>query len=181
MVYVALLRGINVGGNNKIDMKQLKKAFEQAGMHNVVTYINSGNIVFTTDSRSKPDIARILETAILEHFGLSIQVLVLDMDDMNTVMASLPESWTNDEQMKSDVLFLWDDIDDATVLDKLPVKPEMETVKYVPSAILWSVDRQNVTRSGLHKLIGTALYRKMTVRNVNTTRKIYELMRAAEK
>lgn len=53
MVYVALLRGINVGGKNKIDMKLLKKSFEQAGMNNVVTYINSGNIVFTDSHRTK--------------------------------------------------------------------------------------------------------------------------------
>ncbi|KAA2291787.1 DUF1697 domain-containing protein, partial [Clostridioides difficile] len=46
MIYVALLRGINVGGNNKINMKQLKETFEQAGMLDVVTYINSGNIIF---------------------------------------------------------------------------------------------------------------------------------------
>ena len=111
MIYVALLRGINVGGNNKIDMKQLKKSFEQAGMNNVVTYINSGNIIFTHDSRSKANIADILETAILENFGLQIKVLVLDYDDMKRIMASLPESWTNDDQMKSDVLFLWEDID----------------------------------------------------------------------
>lgn len=53
MVYTALLRGINVGGKNKVDMKILKKSFEQAGMKNVVTYINSGNIIFTTADHSK--------------------------------------------------------------------------------------------------------------------------------
>lgn len=181
MVYIALLRGINVGGNNKIDMKLLKKAFEQVGMDNVVTYINSGNIIFTSDIQSKAEIAHILETAILEIFGLQIKVLILSLEDMERVMLSLPESWTNDDKMKSDVLFLWDHINDESVLDKLVIKPEIETVKYVPGAILWSVDKENVTRSGIAKLVGSAIYRQMTVRNVNTTRKVYELMLALAK
>jgi len=181
MIYVALLRGINVGGNNKVDMKQLKKTFEQAGMNNVVTYINSGNSVFTHNSRSKVKVAQTLEAAILESFGLQIKVLVLDLHDMHTIMAALPETWTNDEKMKSDVLFLWDEINDESVLDKLVVKPDIDTVIYVPGAILWSVSKQNVTRSGMSNIIGSKMYRQTTVRNVNTTRKIYELMLALEK
>lgn len=55
MVYVALLRGINVGGNNKIDMKLLKQTFEQAGMNDVVTYINTGNIIFRTMDGQGPN------------------------------------------------------------------------------------------------------------------------------
>ncbi|MFX3635817.1 MAG: DUF1697 domain-containing protein [Candidatus Pristimantibacillus sp.] len=181
MVYVALLRGINVGGNNKIDMKLLKKYFEQAGMNNVVTYINSGNIIFTHNSRSKAKIAQILEMSILENFSLQIKVLIFDFNDMKRIMSSLPEVWTNDDKMKGDVLFLWEDINNESVLDKLVIKPDVDTVIYVSGAILWSVSRQNVTRSGMTKIIGTDIYRKITVRNVNTTRKIYELMLASEK
>jgi len=181
MVYTALLRGINVGGNNKVDMKILKKSFEQAGMKNVVTYINSGNIVFTAIDHSKKDIAHILEEAILDTFGLHIKVLVLSLEDMKKVMSSLPESWTNDDKMRSDVLFLWEDINDESIIDKLTFKPEIETVMYTPGAILWSIDKINVTKGSMTKLVGTKLYRQMTVRNVNTTRKIYELMLAAEK
>ncbi|UUZ86292.1 DUF1697 domain-containing protein [Paenibacillus sp. P26] len=180
MVYTALLRGINVGGNNKVDMKILKKSFELAGMKNVVTYINSGNIIFTTSGHSKHDIAQILEEAILNTFGLQIKVLVLSLEDMKKVMSSLPESWTNDDKMRSDILFLWEDINDESVLDKLRFKPEIETVKYAPGAILWAIDKINVTKGSMTKLIGTKLYQQMTIRNVNTTRKIYELMLAAE-
>ncbi|CAM3404933.1 DUF1697 domain-containing protein [Marinicrinis lubricantis] len=180
MIYVALLRGINVGGNNKIDMKQLKKAFEDAGMHHVVTYINTGNIIFDSDIPSKTDISRILEQAIQDVFGLQIKVLVRSIDDMAKVMDSLPEHWTNGQQMKSDVMFLWDEIDDESILEQLQAKPDIDTVIYLPGAILWSVERQHVTKSGMHKIIGTKIYRQMTVRNVNTTRKIVELMLAAK-
>jgi uncharacterized protein (DUF1697 family) len=178
MVYVALLRGINVGGNNKIDMKQLKKAFEHAGMSNVVTYINSGNIIFISDNTSKLAISHILEECIHEHFGLMVKVLVLSLEDMKGVLVELPETWGNNESMKSDVLFLWDEIDNASVLERLGLKPDIDTAKYVPGAVLWSVDRKNVTKSGMVKIIGTDIYRKVTIRNVNTTRKIYELMLA---
>ncbi|GAA0360760.1 DUF1697 domain-containing protein [Bacillus horti] len=181
MVYVALLRGINVGGKNKVDMKQLKNVFEQAGMEHVKTYINSGNIVFVNRTETKSKIPSILEKAILEGFGLEIKVLVLDLDDYKQVMAALPDTWRNDDQMKSDVLFIWEEFDNESVLEKLPVRQDVDTVMYVNRAILWSVDRKNVTKSGMNKIIGTELYKKMTVRNVNTTRKIFDLMLAAEK
>jgi len=181
MVYVALLRGINVGGNNKIDMKQLKKSFEQAGMNHVVTYINSGNIIFTCNTGSKTELSRILELTIQENFGLQIKVLILSFDDMKTIMSVLPETWTNDAKMKCDVLFLWEEINNESVMDSLVIKPDIDTVIYVSGAIIWSVDKQNLTRSGMTKIIGSNIYRKITARNVNTTRKIYDLMLASEK
>lgn len=181
MIYVALLRGINVGGKNSIDMKLLKQAFERAGMRSVVTYINTGNIIFAVDDESKTNISHILEQAIQANFGLPIKVVVLSFDDYTQIINAIPESWTNDQQMKSDVMFLWDDINDKSILDKLVIKPDIDTVIYVAGAILWSVDKNNVTRSGMTKIVGTSIYRQMTVRNVNTTRKIYELMQAARK
>ncbi|SHE89571.1 Uncharacterized conserved protein, DUF1697 family [Seinonella peptonophila] len=180
MVYVALLRGINVGGKNKIDMKLLKQVFERVGMSSVVTYINSGNIIFTVDSQSKTAISHILEEAIHTHFGLQIKVLVRSLDDMKTIIHSLPDSWTNDKQMRSDVLFLWDEINDESVLNQLVIKPDLDTVKYVPGAILWSIEKKYITKSGMARLIGSKIYKKITVRNVNTTRKIYELMQASK-
>lgn len=180
MVYVALLRGINVGGKNKMDMKLLKQTFERVGMKSVVTYINSGNIIFTHDDLAKTEITDMLEEAIHADFDLQIKVLVRSLDDFKIMMNVLPDSWKNDQHMRSEVLFLWDDIDDESVLSKLTIKPEIDTVKYVNGAILWSFDRKNVTKSGMAKLIGTTIYKKMTMRNVNTTRKIYELMQAVQ-
>lgn len=178
MIYVALLRGINVGGRNKIDMKSLKKVFEDAGMNSVVTYINSGNVIFAVDEASKTKISHILEEAIYTNFDLSIKVLVCSMENIKRIVTSLPASWKNDKQMRSEVMFLWDD--DVSVLEELPVKPEIDTVKYVSGAILWSLDKKNITKSGMGKIIGTNIYQRMTVRNVNTTRKIYDLMQSVE-
>ncbi len=82
--------------------------------------------------------------------------------------------------MKSDVFFLWDEINDISVLDKLPLKPGIGHVIYTSGAILFSVSKEHVTKSRMTKLIGSRLYQHMTVRNVNTTRQIYKLMQMAE-
>lgn len=178
MVYIALLRGINVGGNNKIDMKLLKQSIERIGMNDVVTYINTGNIIFTNNYLSKNELSRIVEETIHNDFGLQIKVIVRSFDDIRGIIHAIPDTWKNDKEMKSDVMFLWDEIDDETVLENLVIKPNIDTVKYVPGAILWSVDKKNVTKSGMSKIIGSKVYKQVTVRNVNTARKIYELMQA---
>jgi uncharacterized protein (DUF1697 family) len=178
MVYIALLRGINVGGKNKIDMKLLKQTFDKAGMNDVVTSINTGNIIFTNQGPSKTELSRILEEAIHNDFGFQIKVVIRSIDDVRGIIHAIPDTWKNDKDMKSDVLFLWDEIDDESVLENLVIKPNIDRVKYVPGAILWSVDEKNVTKSGKSKIIGSKIYKQVTVRNVNTARKIYELMQA---
>lgn len=180
MVFVALLRGINVGGNNKIDMKQLKRTFEGIGLSDVATYINTGNIIFTDGARSAQELSGKLEEAIAAGFGLTIKVMVRTLDEIKGIMDKLPDHWTNDTNMKSDVLYLWDEINDESVLEKLTFKPEVDRVIYVHGAILWSYDRDNAGKSGMNKIIGTKVYQQTTVRNVNTARKIYELMQAAK-
>ena len=177
MVYAALLRGINVGGNNKIDMKLLKETFERTGMEAVVTYINSGNVMFMDEKHSKEALQIILQKAIHEDYKLDIKVLIRSINDYTDMMKLLPEDWKNDTDMKSDVLFLSEETNKDTLSNELNAKPQIDTVIYAPGAVLWSVDRKNVTKSGLQKLIGTNLYKNMTVRNVNTTRKIYDIMK----
>ena len=176
MKYVALLRGINVGGNNKVDMKQLKSAFEQAGMQSVRTYINSGNILFEHSETSKIALADQLEGVIEADFGFAVKVLVRSQADIRAITDELPDSWVNDASMKCDVMFLWEKVATDAVLQQVTIKPDIDSVKYVAGTILWSVDKKNVTRSGLMKLVGTDLYKHMTIRNCNTLRKIASMM-----
>lgn len=175
MKYVALLRGINVGGKNKINMKQLTAAIENAGYAQVSTYINSGNIIFSTD---KPESAIVSEIEKLIHdkFGLDIRVLIRKQQDINKIAQSIPAEWTNGSEMKCDVMFLWNKYSDSSVLKQLSITPEIDDVKYVQGALIWKVDRKNVTRSGVMKLVGTDIYANMTIRNCNTVRKIQERM-----
>lgn len=177
MVYVALLRGINVGGSNKIGMPALKASLEASGLRNVSTYINSGNVIFEDTQHSKAELAALSQETIARCFSLEIMVQVRSLADFETMMATLPGDWRNDEKMKCDVLFLGDAIDNSRLLETLQTKLGMDTVLYVPGALLWSVAKKHLTRSGLLKLVGTETYRQMTVRNVNTVRAIFARMR----
>ena len=178
MISVALLRGINVGGKNKVEMARLRSTFESIGLRRVSTYINTGNVIFDPGEESS-DLPRRIEAAISQEFGLDLRVLVRDFESIRAVEESLPGDWTNDSEMKCDVLFLWDDVDAHDVLDKLPTNDAIDDVRYVPGAILWRVDRAHLTRSGMTKIVGTALYTSMTIRNCNTVRKLVDLMAAA--
>lgn len=176
MRYVALLRGINVGGNNKVDMKTLKRAFEEAGMEDVITYINSGNIIFSHKEMPHAKLAAVLEKIIEKEFRLAIKVLLRDLKNLKAVAKTLPASWQTNAEMKCDVMFLWEEVDSPEVLKQLTIKEGLDDVKYVPGAILWRVDKKDVTRSGLMKIVGSKLYKLMTIRNCNTLRKLVEMM-----
>ena len=105
MIYVALLRGINVGGNNKVDMKILKVTFESLGFTNVVTYINSGNIVFEDSTRGQKSLACKIEDAIKRDFKLDIKVLVKSFEEIELICRQLPDTWVKNEVMRTDVCF----------------------------------------------------------------------------
>jgi uncharacterized protein (DUF1697 family) len=81
--------------------------------------------------------------------------------------------------MRCDVMFLWEGFDRKDILTELKIKPEIEDVVYVPGAVIWRIDRSNVTKSRLFKNIGTDLYKGMTIRNSNTVRKLAEMMESA--
>ena len=176
MIYVALLRGVNVGGKNRVEMKRLKTAFEEAGFESVRTYINSGNVIFSTTRRAKATLESLIEDVIEKDAGFRVPVVVRDLKSMRAVVKAMPKSWANDGKTKCDVLFLWDDVNRPSVVKKLKYRPEIEDVKYVSGALIWRVDQKNATRSGLMRLAGTPLYKRMTIRNANTARKLLELM-----
>ncbi|HEY1037261.1 MAG TPA: DUF1697 domain-containing protein [Candidatus Paceibacterota bacterium] len=181
MIYAALLRGINVGGNSKVDMKQLKAAFEKAGIESVKTYINSGNIIFSDEKHGHAALAPLLEKVIKKEFGFEVRVVVRSFPEMKKIASKIPESWKNDTEQKCDVMYLWKEADSKSVLNQLVLKHGIDDdVVYVKGAIIWRVDRGKVTRSGLLKLVGTPLYKNMTIRNCNTARKLVELMKTAK-
>lgn len=169
MRYVALLRGINVGGNNKVSMAQLKDALAADGLDDVSTYINSGNIFFSSD-HPPAKVERMVHDAISREFGLDIKVLIKDLPAIRSIAAEIPDEWRNDADMKCDVMYLWDSHAAPDVVDSLPVREGIDEVRYTAGAIIWKVDKALVTRSGLGKLVGTDLYAHMTVRNANTAR-----------
>jgi uncharacterized protein (DUF1697 family) len=134
-------------------------------------------VVFCCDLSPRAELARALEAAITTDFGLDVPVVVRSISEYESMMQWLPDEWTNDKNAKSDVLFLQDDVDSPDVVNELSVRQGIDTVIYAPGALLWTVARSAVTRSGMMRLAGSPLYQRMTIRNVNTTRAIAELMR----
>ena len=179
MKYVALVRGINVGGNNRVPKAEFKQVLEDLGFTDVLIYLNSGNAVFT--SKTKPK-ANEVQAALEKHFGFSIPTLVLPATKIKAIAAAIPNDWSNDKPQpdksgqKSDVLYLFDDINSPDILEKLGHKPEIETMIYVDGAVIANVTRANQGRGSLQKLIGTKLYSRVTIRNIITAKKLAELV-----
>ena len=88
--HVALLRGINVGGRNKVPMADLREVVTSLGHTGVTTYIQSGNVLFTTDSASTSELASALESAITDRFGIWASVVVLSRDDLARALRDNP-------------------------------------------------------------------------------------------
>ncbi|MBC7472297.1 MAG: DUF1697 domain-containing protein [candidate division SR1 bacterium] len=173
--YVALLRGVNVGGKNKVEMKKLKITFEKLGFKNVITYINSGNILF--DNEKSPDVTDI-EKMLKKDLGFEVKVLIRTHENIEKLCDSIPEFWENNSDMKTDVLFLWDEMDKSETMNLITQNTQIDTLIYHPGAIIWHIKKVNYNQSGMHKFVGTRVYKLMTARNINTVRKLAELMKA---
>jgi uncharacterized protein (DUF1697 family) len=93
--HIALLRGINVGGNKKVSMAKLKELFQNLGFHNVSTYINSGNVMFESDEKSDKKLVSIIESGLIKHFGFEIPIVVRSVDEIRMIAKAIPESWQN--------------------------------------------------------------------------------------
>lgn len=174
--YVALLRAINVGGNNIIKMDALRAEFEKMGFESVKTYIQSGNVLFESDLSSKLEIEKKIEKALAEKFKYNARVLIRSQKDMKNIVSNFPKIFS-DENWKHNVIFLSDSIDSKKILQNLETKgKEIEQTVYAKGVLFWSADMNTITRSNMLKLSTRKEYKEMTVRNINTTRKILELM-----
>jgi uncharacterized protein (DUF1697 family) len=162
MKYVALLRGINVGGNRKVEMKKLKQIFEGLDFKNVSTYINSGNVIFESEEKEKNILDKI-EKELEKQFGDKIPVLIKSVDDLKKIVKNIPKDWKNDDTQKTDVAYLFPKIDNEKILEELPVKKDFIEVKYVKGVIVWNVKRENYNKSHLNKIISHKLYKFMTI------------------
>src|ERR1700693_1141830 len=166
MTYVAFLRGVNVGGKSVVSMAAIKEALVALGLSDVRTYINSGNVICSTRASDAQQLTARIEQALEQHTGMAIKVLVMDHKTLKKMVDAIPPNWVDDKTMRTYVLLLWKELDDRRILDRLPIKP---------GAVVWRVDRENVGRSQMNKIVGTPLYKKITMRSTNTMRKLNEL------
>jgi uncharacterized protein (DUF1697 family) len=175
MTYVAFLRGVNVGGKGIVSMAAIKAALVALGLSDVRTYLNSGNVIFSTRALDAPGLTARIEKALEQHTGMPIKVLVMDHTALKNVVDAIPRNWVDDKTMRTYVLLLWKELDDRRILDSLPIKLGIDELKYTPGAVVWRVDRENVGRSQMNRIVGTPLYKKITIRSANTVRKLNEL------
>jgi uncharacterized protein (DUF1697 family) len=169
MKYIALLRGINAGKKRRVDMKKLKALFESLGCVNVLTYINSGNVIFEVKGKQQ-GIRKNIEVCLKNELGFDVATLVKRENQMIKIADMIPNTWQNDTKQRSDVAYLFPEIDSKKTVNELPFKKEFIDIRYVKGAIFWNIDRKNYNKSHLNKIIGHKLYQFMTVRNINTAR-----------
>ena len=175
MRYVALLRGINVGGRTLVKMADLKACFERLGFDDVSTYIASGNVLFESGDDAA-GLATTIEAAIEQRFELPVKVVVLDRASYARIVKAIPKPWIGDGTLRANVAFVRRGTDAKAVVRDLEPDPAVEEVKAVKGAILWATRRDALNRSVMRKLIAGAAYKELTVRNLNTTLKLQELL-----
>lgn len=176
-VYVALLRGVNVGGNNMISMGALTESFREMGFARVQSYINSGNIIFATKETDARKLEKKIEQMLSKEYELGSKVVIRSVAEMEQLVQSLPPGWGDDSSWRYNVIFLRHTIDSEEILKDVSVKDDIEELLYRPGTLLWSARVSEITRSNMSKLSSRKMFKEVTVRNVNTTKKLCGLMK----
>jgi uncharacterized protein (DUF1697 family) len=177
MTYLALLRGINVGGRN-IKMVDLKDCFESMGFAEVKTVLQSGNVVFSSDE-NPAKLKRKIESGLSETFHYPAKVWVLDTEELKVVIENNPFNDTPPDHHQY-AIFFENDVSERFAAEV--VEPENEAVQAVQDIVYWKVQKGRTLKSPRGKSLGKPRYRNYsTNRNINTIRKLYQLMLAPDK
>ena len=177
MKYILLLRGINVGGKNKVSMSDLKVLLTELGLEDVDSYINSGNIFFRSVESYESCISKIkhlLET----NFDFSIPFTLISKEEYLKEKESLPK-WWHKEMARRDVLFFSYDLDRSKILDFIDKSTFYNEIVYIgKNAVFWGkYDESEYLKTTYHKkLIKQDFYKQITIRNGNTFEKIVEIL-----
>lgn len=178
--YVVLLRGINVGGKNKVPMATLRECLEKLGFANVQTYIASGNVLLESNKDEKAVKAQI-EAALVKNFKLDselVKVLVLSPAQLESVVTNKPRGFGEQpDTYHSDAIFLID-YDEKQALEVFKPKEGVDTI-WPGKKVIYSQRLSSMrTKSRLNKIMGTQAYKSMTIRNWNTTVQLLSLLRS---
>lgn len=176
--YLVLLRGINVGGRNTMPMAPLRELLGELGFANVSTYIASGNVILGSE-RAPGEIKRQIESALPTRFQLDsdlIAVHVLAHAELRSVVDHKPKGFGEQPgTYHSDAFFLIG-MDAATAMAAFDPHPEIDRVWPGDGVVYAQRLSAQRTRSRLSKVIGSPLYRSMTVRSWSTTLALLERM-----
>lgn len=168
--YVALLRGVNVGGNRKVPMPELRQVFESQGFADVSTYIQSGNVLFSAEDRVSPSD---LEAAVADRFGIDVDVVLRTAADLYRIVDDNPFPVTEIKPLHVGFMVKAPEAANLKLLDLAPFEPEAAEVRgseiyfYLPNGI---------GRAKVPAYVDRQLKVPTTVRNWNTTTKLLELV-----
>ncbi|MGM9879306.1 MAG: DUF1697 domain-containing protein [Bacilli bacterium] len=178
MKYIALLRGINISGKNKISMSELKKELEENKYKNVVTYLNSGNVIFETDVDNKESIMQDIYKIIKNKFTLEIPIFIMTAFELEDILNNTPKWWgTDNKEIYDNLIFIipptkYDEVYNAIGT----LSEDIEKIKEYNNSIFWSYDLKNYRKSNWwNKTASTNIKNKITIRTANTMKKILEI------
>jgi uncharacterized protein (DUF1697 family) len=175
--YVALLRGINVGGKNKVIMTELAASFTQGGFARVTTYINSGNVLFESNEGDTCTIKARCEALLAAAYPFDIPVVVLSAEEIAQAMANAPRWWNTDATAANNAFYVIPPVTAQDVFAQVGAhKPAYEQVASHGRVIFWTAPRKTYARSMWSKIVQLPVYKSVTLRNANTALRLAQLM-----
>lgn len=176
--YVALLRGINVGGKNIIAMKDLRAVLEAHGLDNVSTYIQSGNVLFETD-RPATTLESEIESALETAFGLPLVVVVRSHRQLKSVVGKAPAGFgTDPDTYYSDAVFLKAPLTATQVMGIVQLRDGVDQAWPGTGVVYFARLGAQRTKSKMSKIVSAPEYKQMTIRSWSTTVKLLGLLDA---
>ncbi len=178
MKYIAFLRGINISGKNKISMASLKEGFESVGYSDVLTYLNSGNVVFTS-SDDKKKIVDTISLMIKDEFNLDIPVYIMTSSELKDVLNNSPTWWGNDnKEIYDNIIFIMPPVTFEEVYESLgEPSSKLEQIKNYKNTVFWSFDLKNYRKCNWWiKTASSSISNKITIRTANTIKGIVKLL-----
>jgi len=173
--YIVLLKGINVGGNNKISMPELKKAFTELDFAEVSTYLNSGNVIFSSAIDDKNVLSNKIELMIKDRFDLDIPVFIVLQEKLEELLNNAPDWWGDDnKEIYDNLIFIMPPLSYEEFYNEIGnPKAEYEKVYHYKNVIFWSFSRKDYQKTNWWSKTASANVRKkITIRTANTVRKI---------
>ena len=178
MKYIALLRGINISGKNKISMSELKLELEKNKYQNVSTYLNSGNVIFESNINNKEDIMKDIYKIIKNKFNLEIPIFVMTSLELEDILNNNPKWWgTENKEIYDNLIFIIPPTKYEDVYNTIgEPKEDIEKIKKYNDSIFWSYDLKNYRKSNWwNKTASTNISDKITIRTANTMKKVLEI------
>lgn len=178
--HLALLRGVNVGGNSVIKMAELRRALAAAGFTSVRTYIQSGNVLFDAPGQSEGTLASAMRQTISSAFGVDTGVVVHSARSWRKIIADAPAWWGVGRESKHNLLVVLPPFRPKDVIDQVgQLRPQIERLDAGAGVVYQSVTLSAWGRSRSGRLATLPVYQGLTVRNANTARKLAALLAEA--